>query len=73
MHRKMIENDFPSLLYCQVYVSYKDNVRILNPEVQISFFILVQLAIESFIAFNRVLTLASLMTTVKSYENPSYK
>ena len=63
----MIENDFdfPSLLYCQVYVSYKDNVRILNPEVEISFFILVQLAIESFITFNRVVTLASLMTTLR--------
>ena len=53
-------SDFPSLLYCQVYVSYKDNVRILNPEVQISFFILVQFAIESFITINRVATLAFL-------------
>lgn len=53
-------SDFPSLLYCQVYVSYKDNVRILNPEVQISFFILVQFAIESFIAINRVAILAIL-------------
>ena len=65
-------SDFPSLLYCQVYVSYKDNVRILNPEVQISFFILVQFAIESFITINRVATLAFFNMTA-SCENPSYK
>ena len=65
-------SDFPSLLYCQVYVSYKDNVRILNPEVQISFFILVQFAIESFIAINRVATLAFFNMSA-SCENPSYK
>ena len=55
----MIENVSFSLLYCQVYVSYKDNVRILNPGVQISFLILVQFAIESFIAINRVITIIS--------------
>ena len=69
----MIENDSLACFIRQVYVSYKDNVRILNPEVEISFFILVQLAIESFITFNRVVTLASLITTVQSCDNPSYK
>ena len=69
----MIENDSLACFIRQVYVSYKDNVRILNPEVQISFFILVQLAIESFITFNRVIILATLMTTVQSCDNPSYK